>query len=80
MAGKNGNKVFVRITNEQVYKELKQFKEDNERQHIDMVKQIESIRDEIQSYKGQVSYLKIAIGGIGILAMATLGWFIVHII
>jgi hypothetical protein len=73
------NKTFIKITNEQIYKQFMQFQLDNEQQHKNIMKEIESLKTEIQNYRSQVTNLKLAIGGIGILTMATLGWFIVHL-
>lgn len=69
---KNGNKVFVSITNKQIYEELCQFKEENTKQH-------QEILNELASYKSQVTNLKYAVGGIGILVMTMLGFLVNHL-
>lgn len=69
---RNGNKVFVSITNRQIYDELSQFKAQNAKEHL-------AILEEIAGYKSQVLNLRLALGGIGILAMSTLGWLVLHI-
>jgi hypothetical protein len=69
---KNGNKVFVSITNKQIYEELCQFKEENAKQH-------QEILSEIASYKSQLSNLKYALGGIGVLVMTMLGFLVNHL-
>lgn len=71
--GKNGNKVFVTITNKQIYQELCDFKEENAKQH-------QTILDEISKYKSQVANLKYAMVGIGVLGMTTLGFLINHLL
>lgn len=65
--------VFITISNGQIYRELCEFKEENRKEH-------QAIMNEIASYKSQVSNLKMAIGGIGVLLMTMLGFFINHIL
>ena len=68
----NGKKEFVRITNQQVYDQLCELRKSNEIEH-------DKIMALIEGYKSQVSNLKYAIGGIGILTISILGWFIYHL-
>lgn len=70
--GTNGSKVFVTISNRQIYDELCQFKEQNAKEH-------QQIMDELSSYKSQVTNLKYAVGGIAVLAMTTLGFLVNHL-
>jgi len=70
---RNGDKTFVTITNKQIYSELCQFKEDNEKQHNEILL-------EISKYRSQVQNLKMALAGIGILTMTTLGFLINHLL
>jgi len=67
------DKVFVSITNKQIYNELTNFKNDNATQH-------QLIMDEIAGYKSQVLNFKLALGGISLLAMSTLGFLVSHLL
>jgi len=69
---KNGNKVFVTITNKQIYEELCQFKEENAKQH-------QEILNEIASYKSTLTNVKYAMGGIGVLVITILGFLVNHL-
>lgn len=83
MANKNGNKTFVTITNMQIYKEFCEFKSENEIKHNQMLKDFEVKHNELLiklgNYQSKITNLKMAMGGIGVLAMATLGWLILHL-
>lgn len=69
---KNGNGIFISITNKQIYEELCRFKEENAKQH-------QIILDRIATYKSQVTNLKYAMGGFGILIMTMLGFLVNHL-
>jgi hypothetical protein len=68
----NGKKTFVTITNQQIYSELENLKEQNGKEH-------QMIMAEVSRYKSQVMNFKLALGGIGVLALSTLGWLFIHI-
>ena len=78
------NKTFIRITNEQVYKELCDLKIENAEQHRQILNAIENNRLEnikqIEELRGRLNAQKIALYGIGSLTMALLGWFILKLI
>lgn len=77
------NKTFIRITNEQVYKQLCDFKIENAEQHKAMLNELEKNRDfyitQIEMMRGRLNTQKIALYGLGSLTMAILGWFVVHL-
>jgi hypothetical protein len=60
------------ISNKEIYDRLCKLEVSNAKQH-------EQIILKIIGYKSQIANLKYAIGGIGVLAFATLGWFIISI-
>jgi hypothetical protein len=68
----NGNKTFVKITNQQVYNELCALKKENTIEH-------EIIKDMIEGYKSQVSRLQWSLGGISVLTISILAWFISYL-
>jgi hypothetical protein len=65
-------KTFVRITNEQVYKELCDLKQSNLSQHTD-------IMNMISGYRSQLARYKWALAGIMALSLTTLSWLFMHI-
>ena len=69
----NGKKTFVTITNQQIYQELCDLKEQNAKEHL-------AIMNEVASYKNQVTNLKLALGGVSVLVMATLGFLVSHLL
>jgi len=71
--GESGDITFIRITNQEVYKELTDLIKNNDDQH----KQIMLM---LTNYKSNIGKLYLAITGIGILSLSTLGWFISSII
>lgn len=58
---------FVKITNNQVYNELLNLKEINEREHNE-------IKVMLSGYKDQVSRLKWALGGVTTIVFILTGW------
>lgn len=80
----NGSKTFVTITNLQIYKELCAFKANNEIKHVQIMKELETRNNDVLiqlvNYQSRVNNLKMGLGGIGVLSMATLGWLISHLL
>ena len=78
------NKVFIKITNQQIYAEIQGIKEllettikQNNEQHACMES---DCKERSISLKGQISLVKwLALGGIGIASTAA-GWLIAHLL
>jgi len=66
-------KTFITISNQQIYDELTAFKTQNAIDH-------RNIMEEIAGYKSQVFNLKLALGGIAVLSMTTLSFFVSHLL
>ena len=81
---KNGSKVFVNITNMQIYKELMELKSDNEIKHVQIMKDMElkhnALLLQINNYQSKMANLRMALGGIGLLTMTTLGFLVNHLL
>ena len=82
--GKNGSRTFVTITNIQIYKELCEFKANNEIKHVQIMKELETSHNEllimITNYQSQLTNLKMGLGGIAVLLMTTLGFLVSHLL
>jgi hypothetical protein len=60
--------VFVEITNQQVYNELSKFREENEKQHQDILMALETQKacnnNEHEKIRGSINLVKATMGGV----------------